>query len=239
MGSLADLKTAILENCDRPDLPTLEITAVVRWINQAVRTVCEKYNFESMERQYSINTIAGVDHYAYPSPLTKDIKRVDFGTTNAGPYVELEEVIEDQWATESESQTTSGTGEPRRWCRFAKSIVLHPRPSVSTFSLRATVWNYPADLVMDDSTNDIVDNHGDYLETVATGRAFMLYGQLEMAQAFFARADQVLKEKLEADSVRLAPNDLSVTPGEIAGVAASARRGMGMNRTWPLGMGNG
>ena len=233
--NLAELLVAVQDNLARyPGAPAIEQAAIGRWANQTVRRIAEKFNWESMEAVYKVATIAGQDRYAFPTPLTKDIKYVEYASAEDGPFMMMDEWSDEQMSWELDLSATSGT--PQAWARYGRAIRFDKIPPISTDWVRVTSWNYPEAMTYAAATNGIMADLEDVVEMMVTGRAFLHMSDLQQSQTFYAMGEQLLKDRIDTEVSKLSPDQLCVTPGDSAGFPEGNSRGLGARRGWPVGI---
>ena len=219
------MRSAVQRKLDRANAPSTEDTDVTRWINQAIREViCARHNWPSMDARYSITTTADKAQYALPN--RNDIKDVNLimlkDSSSGSTYKPLDEI------TGRQAMYAYGDGEPsgrpEAWMRFGKGIRLKPAPDVSTYSLRAVVWEYPAELINDDDTNDFTNYHTRLVETWAVSFGLEFYFDMERAVAMRGIAEAELAEAIKQSKVAAQPSHQSITPSRAAGRPAAPTR---------------
>ena len=222
MANLGALRDIVLDNLQRVAGDSLvQGTNVDRWINHCIRKViATRHNWDAMEATYTINTIAGQELYNFPSSETKDVKQIAIRLSATDFFSPLREDSEDQ--LDQNIPAARMTGVPVAWCRTGHAFRLRPAPSVSTYSIRARVWNYPILLVDDADTNYWTDEHDDLVEDLATALGYRWTGDFERYGSLWQVAMAELGERIANDAKRLRPSRQTVAPGRCAGKPASS-----------------
>lgn len=217
MPNLAGLQSIVLDNLQRvASDSTLQVSNATRWINHAIRKViCTRHSWDAMEATYTINTIQGQELYNFPSPDTKDVKQIALRLSPGDYYSPLREDSEDQ--LDQDIPATVVNGIPVAWCRSGHAFRLRPTPSVSSYSIRARVWDYPELLVDPSDFNYWTQEHDDLVEDLATALGYRWLGDFERYGSLWQLAMAELGERIANDARRLRPARHTVAPSERAG----------------------
>jgi hypothetical protein len=221
LANLGELRAIVLDNLERAASDSnMQAANADRWINHVIRKLfCTRHNWDAMEATWSINTVAGQEIYAFPSPDTKDIKQLALRLSPDSPYRPLREDSEDQLDEDSPLTVIGGT--PSGWCRTGTAIRLRPVPGTSNYRIRARVWDYPTPLTDPAHTNYWTRDHDDLIEDLATALGFRWLGDFERYGALYQVAMKELQDRIADDAKRLRPSRQTVAPGVRAGRASS------------------
>lgn len=219
--TLAEMRAAVQRQLDRAGAPSTEDTDVDRWVNQAIREfLCSRHNWAPMEAEYEAPTVADQHDYTVPNPdYFKDFAAIEI-SDDGDSFVELEEISAAQYRQLFPDRTR--TGKPYSWCRFGDTgFVLGPTPDVSTYTLRSTVWEYPAELTTDSATNRFTQFYTHLVEQFAVAVGYGFYFDESRFQGRLSIATRELDEAIKNDRNRLAPSRQTAVPSRSAGIVRS------------------
>ena len=222
MADLQTLREAIISNVDRTGGPSVESTHVDRWINQAIREeICHRYNWQQMFAIYRATLTADIAVYQAPnSEFFKDYSRILIaGLDETSEYVPLEELTDFQRTYAF--PVSAATGRPRVWARSSgDNYRLLPTPD-EDYPVEVRIWEYPATLITDSSTNTFLINYSQIIEDMVTARALRYLGDVEKALPLGQMANENLETKIREDKNRVAPEDQVIVPSRNSGIPAS------------------
>ena len=232
MPNLGELRARILRNLDRANAPTTEQSDVDAWIGQVIREdICTAHNWDFMGHEEAVSSVDGTDKYDFPDSgdgsLFKDCRFIRFRTAATEDYRELEE-----WGEKALYQnfTELTKGEPQAWARVSPDkFMVRPIPD-GAYTFKVHIWEYPAALSGDSSSNTLTDYYARLVEYGTTARALLYYGEIQAAQVWTQMFQIEKARAINSDKVRLSPYDRTLKPSLAAGRPITGLRRGGFRR---------
>lgn len=217
MATRLELQNRVQANLGRIGVTTAESTAVQTWIDQAIREdVCADHSWSGMEFTRTRSTVATTDTYAFQNPTVfKDCRYIMLRQATGQDYILLEEVTLDALYDRT-LFTEQQNSVPRAWARDADSYVLRPIPD-AIYPMRERVWEFPASLSGDSSTNFATLYNPKLVEYGATMRAAIFYGENDMYALYSQAYASEMAKAVGVDRKRLSPAKMTIRPSAAAG----------------------
>lgn len=218
-------------NLGRIGVATAESTAVQTWIDQAIREdICADHSWSGMEFTRTRTLTPSTGSYAFANATVfKDCRWIMLQRATGEDYHFLEEVTLDA-LYDPTLFTEQDEGVPRAWARDGDSYVLRPIPD-DDYAVRERVWEYPASLSGDSSTNFATLYTPKLVEIAATRYGCMFYGELDAFQYWTQIYQNELAKAVGIDRKRLSPAKMTVRPSAAAGTPEPGLSGAGPRRT--------
>lgn len=217
MATRLELQTRVQANLGRIGVTTAESTAVQTWIDQAIREdVCADHAWSGMEFTRTRSLIVGTDTYAFQNPTVfKDIRFLTLRPAVGQDYYQLQEITLESLRDRS-LFTEQSNERPIAFARDADSYIVAPIPD-ATYPVREYVYEYPAALSADGSTNFATLYNPKLVEYGATIRAALFYGENDMYALFSQAYANELAKAMGVDRKRLSPAKMTIRPSDAAG----------------------
>lgn len=204
-------------NLGRVGVTTAEDTSVNNWIEEIIREdICADHSWSGMEFTRTRALTISTDKYAFANAsVFKDCRWIMLQRVAATDYFLLDEVALD--TIHDPSYFTEQTeGIPRVWARDGDSYVLRPIPDAA-YAVRERVWEYPAALSGDSSTNFVTLYTPKLLEYGVTARACLFYGEEAAYQLWQGAYVNELAKAVGIDRKRLSPAKMTMRVSAAAG----------------------
>lgn len=200
MSNLGTIESRVADYLDRTDVDT-EITG---WINDAIKDISTKFEFDYLFVEASASTTSAVQRYALPSDYmghlvlmlgTKKLMRL---TTR-----EYDEITGDQWDLDSTSSTTSylytvgstRQDEPDYYVDRGMEFDLYPIPD-TTYTLTLRYYAQPTEVSSDSEENYIMRFHPDAVTYGAAWRGAMFLDDDQKIANYKGAYDEAIKDMI-------------------------------------------
>jgi len=222
--SLSDIRTRVEENLDRDDLTDTQLN---RWINDAQRFICRAHNFSFMETECTSSTVDGQRSYALPDDFKSEIncELIDSDDYRVPLTKAHKQDIENKWRY----RDTDDPGEPRHYAIQDGQIHLYPEPGHSdnddtAWTINFEYYGYLDDLSGDSDTNDLIDNHPEVVELIATAYGFRYDHDHEKYRVWLNDGVGMLQAMIQADNTQKfgsLEEGMAPAPGSSMGAGAT------------------
>lgn len=175
---------------------------VLVWINDTQTEICNKANFWFMRATTTLSLSASDTTTSLPSDFKDDDSAWIVETDG---WTELDMIDYHIYRRKFDDSTT---GEPTHYVLGGSgNILFRPVPDDS-YTIRLDYWKYLTDLAASGSSNTLLNQYPDVLETGATYRGYRYLGELEDAATWKALYEQKLKDLVIANAERELPDEM-------------------------------
>ena len=206
-SNIVDKLIAIVKiNIGRPGDTTLD-DYVIEWINWSQREVCHKINFWFMRRNTTLSFAQSDTSKALPSNF-KDEDTVSLLNTD-NTFYRLEPMDYEDYRRDYDDVTEA---QPEHYVLDGEgNIIIRPVPE-KAYTVVMDYYAYLDDLVASGSSNDLLDNYPDVLETGASYRGFRYLTEWEDAKQWKGLFEEkIMDMKLDSHQREL-PNEMVIKP---------------------------
>lgn len=205
-------------NVGRANDPTLS-DYVIEYINNAQKKICNRSNFWFMHTTTTLNLIQGTNTVSVP-PDFKDEDIVSIFKDNQ--WTELEYV---SWEDVRKDFQTGNQGQPQQWLVEQNILNVWPVPD-NSYTIQFDYWKFLPDLIAGGSSNLMLDNYPEILESWATAKAFMKLREFEDAKEWMGMFEMQLRELVVANVDRELPDEMVIRPrSDVYGSGIRRNRG--------------
>lgn len=203
-NAVSKLIAKVKQNVGRPGDTTLDDYAI-EFINDTQKEVCNKANFWFMRADTTISVSQSDTSNALPSDF-KDEDGFWIQDSNNN-FIELEPMDYVDYRRKHDDVTEA---QPGYYLLDGAGNVLFRPVADDSYTIVLDYWKYLADLVDAGSSNDLLDQYPDVLETGATYRTFRRYGELEDAGVWKTLYEQKLRDLVIANAERELPDEFVI-----------------------------
>lgn len=200
------LLAQILLNVGRPNDSNMSDYSLT-FVNNTQRTVCNRINFWFMRA----NTTLAFAQSDLTKALPTDFKDEDIVSIleSNGRTTELEMIDYEDYRKNYDDTTQA---KPRYYMLDgAGNILIRPVPNTA-YTVVLDYWKYLADLVAGGSSNKLLNEYPEVIETGATARAFRMLGQDQTAEIWEGRFERHISDLKYANVERELANELVIKP---------------------------
>ena len=191
-----------------------------QFINDDLRKVCRLYNFTFMKQEVTQNTTDGQQKYALPTASDSNWSEVESGTVrkfkaeisceliNEDSYRKpLTKVFKDTMENKTDFVDTAAAGTPTYYVMSQGYLWLYKKPDHSVnnntaFVINLEFYGYLADMSADSDTNAVTDDYSEVLEYGATAAGFRFGMDVDLAEYWEGKFNEVLAEMMREDQIR-------------------------------------
>ena len=206
--ALSDVRTRVVSNINRDDIPDTNGGLVDRWINDSQRKICRAYNFAFMETEVTTSTVDQQQNYALPTGSGSDLRwkvEISCELIDTNNYrVRLNRIFKQDAEKRDSNQLSTDSGTPSHYSIQKKQIYFFPIPNHANNSNTAWTVNFEyygflAGLSADIDTNDLIDNYPEVVEAFATNLAYEYVLEEERAMFWLNKANGMVQDMIAED----------------------------------------
>jgi len=198
---MSTMESRVADYLDRSDLTT-EITG---WINDTVKDIATRYEFDYLFTEASASTTSGTQRYALPSDYMGHLILM-LGTKKLVRLTsrEYDEITGDQYDLETTDSATvymyttgsSRTDEPDYYVDRGMEIDLYPIPN-ATYTLTMRYYSQPDDLSTATSDENYISRfHPDAINFGAAWRGALFLDDADKIAHFKAAYDEAINQMI-------------------------------------------
>jgi len=231
--ALSSIRTRVVKNVDRDDIPDANGGLVDQWINDAQRSIARAYNFAFLESEATASTVDGQQNYQLPTSDGAELRwksEISCELINKSSYrVTLSRIFKQDAEQRVRFQNTADSGTPTHYAIQKGQIYLFPKPDHSAnggsaWTINLEYYGYLDDLDSDTDTNDLVANYPEILEAFATASAFDYVYEEEKASYWKNKAAGLIQDMVAEDiSNQYGTIEEGMQPGDGAGTFPPSR----------------
>lgn len=178
---------------------------ILQWINDTQTEVCNKANFWFLRTNSSLAVVEGDKSVSLPSDF-KDEDGVWLEITT-GSITEWTELHYMDYIDLRRHYDDTTKQQPANYLLDNGNLVFRPVADQS-YTIRLDYYKYLADLAAGGSSNDLLDQYPDILETGATYRCFRYLGEMEDMAGWKSLYMEKLRDLVIANAERTLPGEM-------------------------------
>jgi hypothetical protein len=218
MSTLSEIRTDVQANWpDNYHSSDLDNDKTDEFINKTLRKIQRIYNFTWMKQEVTRSTVDATRKYSVPTAGDSNWSEVESGTVrkhkdeitteliNAeNTRVELRKRTKKQIEDDPDFSDLDDAGTPSDYCIDQLYLWLYHKPdhaynNDSAWTINMQQYGYLPDLSGDSDTNTVTNDYPEVLEYGATAQGFRFGHDIEMAEYWEAKMNEVLAEMINAD----------------------------------------
>lgn len=178
---------------------------VIEWINRAQQLICTRANFWFMRATETITVAQSTTSIDLTAETTRWKKEDSVWIERSDGWTRLESM---EWEDFRKLYDNSTEDEPEAWV-IDGALAMHLRPIPDEeYDLRVDYWQFLAALVSGGSTNMLLDNYPDALESGATYLGYRYLSEYDDAREWKGLFDMNIQSMLADNADRVLPDEM-------------------------------